>query len=47
MIAALLGLCCAAALLAPDSPMIEKLLPFLTQQLALVIGYYFGRRERS
>jgi hypothetical protein len=35
-----------AALLAPDSARIERLLPLVTQPLALVLGYYFGRKER-
>jgi hypothetical protein len=35
-----------AVLLAPDSARIERLLPLVTQPLALVLGYYFGRKER-
>ena len=34
-----------AALLAPDGARIERLLPLVTQPLALVLGYYFGRKE--
>ena len=44
MIAVLFLLCCAIGLFAPDSPMLDRLLPFLAQQLALVVGYYFGRK---
>jgi hypothetical protein len=47
LIAALFVLCCAAALLALDNPLLDRLLPFLAQQLALVLGYYYGRREGS
>jgi hypothetical protein len=46
ILVALFGLCCAMAPFAPDSSTIDKLLPFLTQQLALVVGYYFGQKAR-
>ena len=46
-IVVLFGFCCAMALLAPDNPLLDRLLTFLVQQLALVPGYYYGRRQGS
>ncbi|MFL5801606.1 MAG: hypothetical protein ACJ8CR_07665 [Roseiflexaceae bacterium] len=46
IIIALLAVCLyIAVLLAPDGARIERLLPLVTQPLALVLGYYFGRKE--
>jgi hypothetical protein len=43
---ALIAVCCTLALFAPENPMLDRLLPFLAQQLALVVGYYFGQKGR-
>lgn len=47
MIVVLFAFCCAMALLAPGNLLLDRLLPFLAQQLALVVGYYYGRRPSS
>lgn len=35
-----------AALALPEGPVARQALPIVAQQLTLVVGYYFGKRDR-